>query len=175
MLPLVVEDVTITSEYETGVVMLANNGMGNNAVVNVTGAALATVVICPTSLVGAAAACALGSGSTPLDISLLGISKGGTATYSIMDGVPGVSLSDNYVAMYILGEAVTINGNTGLQGYARFTTSPHTVTWGAGSGIPNQSCTSATKGSLFSNTSTSGTSALYVCTGSGGWIAIPPL
>jgi len=175
----VVEDVTITPEYETGVVMLSNSDVGNNAVVNVTGASAGTVVICPTGLVGAAAACALSSGdSSPMDISLLGISTGTTGTFSILDGVPGVYLSDSYVAMYILGEAVTVNSTTGVQGYARFTTSPNTITWGAGSGVPTTNCSSTTntKGSLFSNTSTSG-SALYVCTGTGtdGWYAIPTI
>src|SRR5579864_7514248 len=96
---------------------------------------------------------------------------------STMDGVPGAYLIDHYVAMYILGEGVTINTSTGVQGYARFTTSPNTITWGAGPGAPTGTyCSSATntKGSLFSNTSGSG-SALYVCTGSGGWSAIPTL
>jgi hypothetical protein len=109
------------------------------------------------------------SGSTAAqDISVMSASNGGS-TNTIWDSVTSTTLTDPYVAMYVLG----VSGVAG-SGYSRFTTSintnANTVTWGVGSSSTLPS--TCAKGSLFSYTnSTSGT--LNVCTASGTWASLP--
>lgn len=109
------------------------------------------------------------SGSTAAqDISVMSASNGGS-TNTIWDSVTSTTLTDAYVAMYVLG----VSGVAG-SGYSRFTTSintnANTVTWGVGSSSTLPS--TCAKGSLFSYTnSTSGT--LNVCTASGTWASLP--
>jgi len=100
------------------------------------------------------------------DLSIMGIRNVlGSPTgnqYTIEDDLTGPTLADSYVAMYVLGRQAT-----GASGYSRFTTSPNTATWVVGSGAPSGNCPSNAGGSLYSNTSGSGT-ALYVCPVGGG-------
>jgi hypothetical protein len=93
------------------------------------------------------------SGKCGVDLSILGVAKGGV--HSIEDDVSSTSpltLSDPSVAMYILGESVQVA--SGVTGYARFTTSPSTATWGVGNTSPTSNCATTptnTTGALFSN------------------------
>jgi hypothetical protein len=107
---------------------------------------------------------------TVADLALLGVASFPTGGYTntIQDDVTGKTLSDSYLGMYVLGEQVTDGGSS--IGYSRFSTSPHTPTWGVGSSGPGTS--SCATGALYSNTSgTSGsTDTLYICAG-GAWVA----
>jgi hypothetical protein len=75
--------------------------------------------------------------------------------YTIRDLLTGTTLSDAYVAMYALGEGAS-------PGYSRFTTSPSTATWAVGTANLSGTPSCAAPGSIYSNTSGSGT-ALWVC------------
>jgi hypothetical protein len=102
-------------------------------------------------------------GGNPVsDLVVMGVSNGGQFTTTIQDDLTGPTLADPHVAMYVLGRQAT-----GATGYSRFTTSPNAATWVVGSGAPSGNCPSNAGGSLYSNTSGSGT-ALYVCPVGGG-------
>jgi hypothetical protein len=61
---------------------------------------------------------------------------------------PITAANDQYVAMYAIGDPITVGGGTA---YSRYTTSPHAANWSTGAGsILSNSCT--TPGSLYSNT-----------------------
>ena len=150
-----IEDVYVSNAFTEGVVVGAggSNNVSNDVLLNITGGGTNSVRICPAS--GGTGACS--GTNTVEDTSILGVAKGATTTNSIMDQVTSTTLTDAAVAMYILGESVTVG--SGILGYARFTTSPHTVTWGVGSAVPSGGCSSSspnTKGALFSYTGGTG-------------------
>jgi hypothetical protein len=103
---------------------------------------------------------------TVTDISIMGVNNvGGGSNNTIRDDLTSTTLTDPYVAMYVLGKSA--NG-----GYSRFTTSPHAATWGSGASTPSGACGASSAGSLYSNTSGTG-AALWVCpVGGGSWAAI---
>ena len=94
---------------------------------------------------------------TDLSIMSVANSHGGPlGEYTIEDDATSKTLSDPFVAMYVLGQSN--NGN-----YSRYTTSPNAASWAVGNGTPNGGCTTtASLGSLYSNSGTSG-GALWVC------------
>jgi hypothetical protein len=110
------------------------------------------------------------------DVALIGIANNCTNNCSdgsdttINDSATGTQIlvsTDPFVAMYVLGDTATIGG---ASAYSRYTTSasPPTTTssstanWQVRSGTPSTSSNACTPGSLYSNTSGTGT-ALYVC------------
>lgn len=101
------------------------------------------------------------------NLSLVGATKG-SFTNSIDDQITHTKLTDAFLAMYVLGEAGVLSGST-PQGYSRFTTSVSSsaVTWGQGDTGSTHLPTQCSKGSLFSDTSSSGN--LYVCTAANTW------
>jgi hypothetical protein len=102
---------------------------------------------------------------TVTDLSLMGVNNAGTSNTTIIDDPTGTTIPDRYVAMYVLGKGA--NG-----GYSRYTTSPSAATWAVGGIAPLVGCAAASAGSLYSNTSGTGT-ALWVCpVGSTKWAAI---
>jgi len=105
---------------------------------------------------------------TVTSLTLVGIATGGGTNNSIKDDLTKTTLTDPTVALYVLGKSVTVGAATG---YSRFTTSVNTTTWGVGTSAPSTGCATSTTGSLFSNTSTSSGTALYVCNGT-SWAAI---
>lgn len=107
------------------------------------------------------------------DTAIVGVTNiGGSGTDSILDDNVPASLSDPYVAMYVLGQQESFGGSNFA--YSRFTTSPNTASWVSGSAFPPTSgCTSHNIGSLYSSTSNSANSNLYVCKPSGNWAAVP--
>jgi hypothetical protein len=102
---------------------------------------------------------------TVTDISIMGVNNVVGSNNTIRDDLTSTTLTDPYVAMYVLGRSA--NG-----GYSRFTTSPHAATWGAGASTPSGGCSASSAGSLYSNTSGTG-AALWVCpVGSTAWVSI---
>ena len=164
-----VEDVYVNDEYVYGVVVFPDASVYNDILLNISGGASDTVLICGPS--SSSAVCG-STTNTVHDLSLIGISKGGTATNSVYDQVTSTTLPDANLAIYALGQGVPVN--TSVTGYARFTTSINTATWGVGSSAPSGNCTltpANTKGSLFSYTAGTGgsgcttTCAFWVCNG----------
>lgn len=163
------QDVYIGSGYSSGIQVGDSASVNNDALINVTSAACGGTVV-------------LSNANLPVeDVSLLGIANtGGSGCYSINDEVTTTSLSDSQVEMYILGESVSVGSTTG---YARFSTSPNTVTWGAGTSDPTSgTCTSSVYGALYSKTSGAGGCSatgpytnciLWVCSyAKGGWYGV---
>jgi hypothetical protein len=113
------------------------------------------------------------------DLTILGATSS-TGTNTIKDDLlpPGTTLTDPTVAMYAVGEALSIGNNN--TAYSRFSTSTsaNSPTWlvGGSTLINGNSCTDP--GSLYSITTaaTSGTT-LWGCVGGNGtnhgWQAIP--
>jgi hypothetical protein len=91
-------------------------------------------------------------------------------TNTIQDDLTSTTLTDVSVGMYVLGEVAAINGEGGVVGYSRFTTSPSVPTWVV-SGVSAPPTSLCKTGSLYSNTAgTSGShNTLYVCEG-GNWL-----
>jgi len=169
-----IEDVYVSNAFAEGVVVGAgasgSNVASNDVLLNITGGGTNSVHICPAS--GGSGACS--GTNTVEDISILGVAKGATTSNSILDELTSTTLADAAVAMYILGESVAVN--SGVTGYARFTTSPSTATWGVGNLAPSGGCSSSspnTKGALFSYTSGNDTSssAFWVCNGT-NWVGV---
>jgi hypothetical protein len=164
-----IEDVYVSNAFAEGVAVGAggSNNVSNDVLLNITGGGTNSVRICPAS--GGTGACT--GTNTVEDVSILGVAKGATTSNSIMDEVTPTTLADAAVSMYILGESVAVN--SGVTGYARFTTSPSTATWGVGNMSPSGNCTSSTKGALFSNTAGDDTSssAFWVCNGT-NWVGV---
>ncbi len=98
--------------------------------------------------------------NTVNDLSIMQVAQGAAGIDTIKDDITSTTLADATVGIYALGQS--LGG-----GVTRFTTSPNSVTWGTGSGAPTGSCKS---GSIFSNTSGTNTTTLYICV-SGGWVA----
>ena len=142
-------------------------GFGDGVVVGSTANALSNVLFNITGGTSVNHVVHLDATHTVKDVSIMGVSNGGNSSSdTILDDVTVTTLSDAYVAMYVLGESTSIGGSN--LAYSRFTTSTNAnaETWAAGSGTPSGACT---KGSLFSDTA--GTGDLYVCTSSGYWTA----
>jgi hypothetical protein len=99
------------------------------------------------------------SGSTVSDLAIMGVANaGGPGTLTIRDNLTRTFLVDPVVAMYSLGRP-----GQGGAGFSRFTTSPNEASWSVGAGSPAPStCTAQNRGSLYSNTSSSG-GLLWVC------------
>ena len=102
------------------------------------------------------------------DVTILGATRSG-GTNIIKDDLVGKSISDNNVAMYAIGEAVT-GTNKNTIGNSRFTTSTssNAVTWLFGPNSPSNSCAN---GDLFSKTSGTSGTTLWGC-GGNGWYPI---
>lgn len=101
---------------------------------------------------------------TVTHFSIMGVNNPVSGNNSIKDELTSTTLSDSYVAMYVVGKAT--NG-----GYSRFTTSPHAATWAVSASAPLSGSTCA-PGSLYSNTSAN-PAALYVCSVSTSqWLAV---
>jgi hypothetical protein len=98
--------------------------------------------------------------NTVNDLTIMAVGQGATGINTVKDDITSTTLADATVGIYALGQA--LGG-----GVTRFTTSPNSVTWGAGSGTPTGSCKS---GSIFSNTGGTSSTTLYICV-SGGWVA----
>jgi hypothetical protein len=106
------------------------------------------------------------------DTSIMGITS--TATVTVQDDLNSKTLADRYVGMYVLGEAFSAFGTSGV-GYSRFTTSPNVPTWLVGTSAPPSSTGVCATGSLYSCTSSLGnctsagtTTTLWGCIG-GQW------
>jgi hypothetical protein len=148
------EDIVVQG-FQYGVRIGASSAAQNNVLINVSGGPNVTSVV-------------LISNAQPVsDLSLLGIGNGTIgsvtgATDTITDNrtSPVTTLSDATVAMYALGETVTIGG--GNIAYSRFTTSPNVPTWAHGSGSPTNSA-ACNIGSLYSNVSGGSGSTWWVC------------
>lgn len=169
-----IEDVKIGG-FNNGIMVGENGVAQSNTLLNIsgdgtvgTGSGTAVVRICGNGCP---------SHSTVTDLTLVGVATGGGSGNSIRDELVNTTLTDPTVGIYILGKSVTVAAATG---YSRFTTSKNTATWGVGnigSTAPTAAdCTNTTgrntTGSLFSNTSTtSGNTALYVCSGT-AWVAV---
>jgi hypothetical protein len=105
--------------------------------------------------------------NTVTDFSIMGVNNPASpGANTIDDQLTSTTLSDPYVAMYVVGKAA--NG-----GYSRFTTSTSSqvATWGVGSFAPTNG-SSCPPGSLYSNTSAN-PAALYVCSvNSSTWLPV---
>jgi hypothetical protein len=152
-----IEDVQLQG-FEDGIVVGSTAGVSatSNVLLNVTGSSSMTSVV------------HLENVGTVEDVGIIGVSGNGSA-FSIKDDVsssPTLSLSDPYIAMYVLGESTPIGSSN--VGYSRFTTSTNSsaVTWGVGSTAPLGSCNN--RGSFFSYSPASNNGNLYLCTGT--WI-----
>jgi hypothetical protein len=170
-----IEDVNITG-FVDGVLIGANSlstGIfeNSNVLLNIMGAPGTNLIhICsPTTPTGN---CINSSGGKPVtDLSILAVTNTNTSTTTtILDEEGGakltVAMGDSHVGAYILGEAVPITSS--VSAYSRFSTSPRTPTWASANigsaGITGNACNSI--GSLFSNTTGSGTgNTLWACVG----------
>jgi hypothetical protein len=124
----------------------------------------------------------ISTAGSPTNITLAGVSAETMGTWLVVDNVTGStkitasSTSSTYLALYVLGEAVTANGS--LAGYTRFTTNASSssgttsgVAWfeGALAPLSTDTCVS---GSLYTVSSTITTGkTLYGCIGS-AWYAL---
>jgi hypothetical protein len=154
-----IEDVQIQG-FTNGVLVGKDANAQNDVLLNVSGNGTLTNVV---HICGSIASPCPSTPYTVTDLTLIGIATGGGTLNSIRDDLTKTTLADPTVAMYVLGQSVAVGLNTG---YSRFTTSVNTTTWGVGNGAPSTGCATKTTGSLFSNTSTtSGSTALYVCNG----------
>lgn len=110
-------------------------------------------------------------GQNVCDLTILGVGAA-TGTTAIDDQITGANLTqsggDGFVGLYMLGEQLGSSA-TPIQ-YSRFSTSPRVQTWLFGNGVPSTS-TACTTGSLYSNTSSTG-STLFACI-NGFWASIP--
>jgi hypothetical protein len=162
------EDVYISgsSPAQDGVLLGANAAAPDNTLLNVGGTGLSSVVH-------------ISSANATSDIALLGVTylSPEPSSYTIKDdfsfsGAGGglSSTTDPYVGMYILGDAV--QGNGGVVGYSRFTTSQSVPAWIVGTNAPTSS--SCPVGSLYSESSASNDSTtLWACNvPSSGWTNI---
>jgi hypothetical protein len=146
--------------FGDGVVVGSSQSASSDVLFNITGGThVSNVVHLPT-------------GHAVKDISIMGVGNGGNSgSNTIKDEFTTTTLTDPYVAMYALGESISIGG--GALAYSRFTTSTSTsanaVTWGSGHSVPSASTSNpCSKGSLFSY-ATGSTGNLYVCTSSTTW------
>jgi hypothetical protein len=101
--------------------------------------------------------------NTVSDLSLLQVNKGG-ANYTVEDdtipaGSGGFTQLIDQAAIYAIGEPMS-------GGLSRFTTSTKVPAWLVGSGTPSTNCA---VGTLYSDTSTSDSTTLWVCTALNTW------
>jgi len=160
------EDVRIAGFYD-GVLVGSNAAAKSNVLFNIFGDTIvSTNVPAPVNVIH------ISSNNPVTDLSVMGVNTAVTST-TIKDDLTSTTLSDPYVAMYVLGKPL-MNGST-VVGYSRFTTSPNAATWAAGTAKPAGACNAQTAGSLYSNTAPTGTAAaLYVCpVGGGTWKSVP--
>jgi hypothetical protein len=151
--------------FGTGVLVGKDANAQNDVLLNVSGNGTLTNVI---HICGSTPTPCPSTPYTVTNLTLIGTATGGGTNNSIKDDLTKTTLTDPTVALYVLGKSVAVAAGTG---YSRFTTSIHTTTWGGGTSAPSTGCATNTTGSLFSNTSTSSGSALYVCNGT-SWTAI---
>lgn len=149
------QDVTTVGFYD-GILVGSNAVAHSNILINIVGdTSLGVVSTTPINAVHIS-----NSHNAVTDLSIVGVSNSGLAgTYTIEDDVTSVTLPDEYVGLYALGES-------GSGGYGRFTTSPNAPTWAVGSSVPSGNCTTATRGSLYSCVGTStncSSTALWAC------------
>jgi hypothetical protein len=163
-----IEDVIIAGFYN-GILVGENAAAQSDVLLNISGSTKGCpppqCINSPINVINIAK-----SGNTVTNLSIMGASNsGGSGTSTIYDNITSTTLSDPYVAMYILGSAV----GGGNNGYSRFTTSLNAATWVAGPNAPsNVPCSASAGGSLFSNTSGNGV-ALWFCPVAGGtWTKI---
>jgi len=167
-----IEDVTIVGFYD-GILVGKNANAQSNVLINIIGDTSNPLAgMTPVNTIH------ISNSNTVTDLGIVGVSSGGSGTYTIEDNVtlPSGSqeISDASVGIYTIGEA------TG-GGYSRFTTSPSVAHWTVGHAAPTTS-TGCTQGSLYSCTnglngavsctSSSGTAALWVCGPSHTWVPI---
>lgn len=156
--------------------------VSNVTLANVTGAGGGsgkvqnTIHICG-SHYNAANACMFKTGTTK-DVTILQAFGGKSPNTALLEGVlqddvtgttiasPAVGVPST-VGLYVLGEPQPSSSTTQ---YSRFSTSPNTATWGVGAtAATGTSC--STPGALYSNTSGSSTTTIYVCTKSTGTLS----
>jgi hypothetical protein len=152
-----IEDAEIQG-FGTGILIGQNSNAQNDVLLNIRGGLNVSTVVAITSV----------SGKIVSNISIMAASDGGnTSAVTIQDNrtTPASTITAPTVAMYVLGSPIDANGSP--IGYTRFTTAIGQPTWGVGSSIPSP-LTGCTVGSLYSNTSGSGTgtsiNTWYVCT-----------
>ena len=139
--------------YVDGILIGSNAKAQSNTIFNVTGGTGAGPM---TNLVE------ISTNKTVTDLSLMGLTTSSSTINSIKDDVTSTTLTDGYLAMYVLGD--TMGG-----GYSRFTTSTSGVapSWGFGNlgstGTPTGSCVN---GALFSNVTGASTHTLFSCVAS---------
>ncbi len=153
------EDVSING-FTDGIQVGANGSAQSNVLLNISGAFSTGNLIHLCS--GVSGSCG-SSSNTVTDISIIGATNSSAGGDIIKDDVTVTSVSDAHVGIYVLGEQVS------NAGYSRFTTSPNWPNWSVGSS-PLTVGSSCTAGSLYSNTSGTGTGndTLYVCLGGSG-------
>jgi hypothetical protein len=98
---------------------------------------------------------------------ILGVTNSGS-TNTVDDQLNPPAITDAHVGMYILGEPILQGTSFAGFGNSRFTTSPHAPTWLVGPGAASSS--GCTTGSLYSETSGTGTTTLFGC--NGNWAGI---
>jgi hypothetical protein len=181
-----IEDVHFEGFYD-GVVVGDSAAAAGNVIVNLTagfglGPVNNAVHICNGTAVSMSA-CTTGGSAKDLTIFGIGVGGGGGSgfnAYAVRDDVTGTIIDESSTAteatvgLYALGEGIA-------GGYSRFTTSPITSgastsepspnpspVWATGGSGPLSSCPT---GAIFSNTSGSATTTLYVCVNS-AWTPI---
>jgi|HubBroStandDraft_5_1064220.scaffolds.fasta_scaffold00429_10 hypothetical protein len=152
-----IEDVEIQG-FGNGILVGENASAQNDVLLNIRGGTNVSKVIAIANV----------SGNTVSDISVIAASNGGnTSSTTIQDNrtSPASSITASTVAIYVLGNPIDASGTA--FGYTRFTTAIGQPTWAVGSSTPSPT-TGCTVGSLYSNTSGSGTgtsiNTWYVCT-----------
>jgi hypothetical protein len=171
------EDITITgtSSSQNGIVVGSRFPSPNNLLFNIRGSSLTDVIqlsnqtYTPTPTVTAPNCPATNSSTYDVcNITILGVTSS-SSTNSIDDKITSTTLTDAYVGMYILGEPVESGSTPTAVGNSRLTTSPNTPSWSVGSSAAS-SMQSCVVGSIYSQTSGSGSTTLFGCNGT--WAAI---
>ncbi len=160
-----IEDVYIQGgSSQDGILIGSNANAQGNLLFNVTGFGLKNVIhLSPAN-----------NKLNVSDITILGVTRSGGGTNTILDDLIGISITDANLGMYVLGEPVQGSGST--IGYSRFTTSAsaNAATWIVGPNSPGGNCA---VGDLFSQTSGTGTT-LWGCgiptngPGTGQWYSV---
>ena len=149
------EDIHIQG-FQTGIAIgtnaAATNPAQSDVLLNITGGAGVTKLI------------HISSTKPPSDLTLMAINNTNGSGTTIQDDLVLSTISDASVALYALGEKLTSGTHTV---YSRFTTSKSQPSWAVGTTPP----TGCTDGSIFSSTSGSGGSYLFVCR-SGVWTGL---
>lgn len=168
------EDISITgvSSNQNGIVVGSRYPSPNNLLFNIRGSGLVDVIQLsshPYTPTVTAPNCPATNSTTTYDvcnITILGVTSS-SSTNSIDDKVTSTVLTDPNVGMYILGEPVESAGAS--VGNSRLTTSPNVPSWSVGTSAAS-SLESCTKGSIYSQTSGTGSTTLFGCNGT--WAAI---